>query len=119
MVLLNMEIMYLFLVVPVDRKFSGLLAVTNSDLVKFFTSGEKIVNNVTKCYQPELTFFRIKLYLDQRKSGHWTMQILVAKNLDQILTTMHFILRYLSFHQISVLQTNKTKNTILSTGYAR
>ena len=114
MVLLNMEIMFLFLVVPVDRKFSDDQAVTNSDFGEVFHIREKIVTKIStlsprSVYNNNLAPDFNECYLDRRKSGHWTMKILVAKNLDQILTTMHFILRYLLFNQISALQINKTK----------
>ena len=88
MVLLKMEIMFLFLVVPVDRKFSGDPAVKNSDFDDVFHKGEKIVTKLPTLsprsvsnsdLAPDLA---CKCYLDLRKSGQWTMKISLVKNLD-------------------------------------
>ena len=106
MVLLDMGIMFLFLEVLVDRKFFSHMLVTISDL-------GKIVNKIKNCHQNPSTnsIFQSAFTLNsgQRKSGRWTMRVLLVKNSDQILTTMHSIPRYSSFLQISVLLINKMK----------
>ena len=81
MVLLDMEIMFLFLVVPVARKFS--------------------LSPKSRTLRAECNVFS-----DRRKNGLWTARTLVASILVRISTIMHTIPKFSKYLLIFAPQIN-------------